>query len=184
MGAGSLALLPGAAAGDQTLPDSGKVDVKMVPVSGSGPKVVARAVLAVPPKKVWQIVSDCAHYKEHMPRVAASELVKKVGNVHTCKVTISMPFPFSNLTAVTDAVHEESDQGMSRRWKLVRGDYTYNEGSWEVFPADKAGKTSLVVYTVHAEPKTSVPAWIRESAQKKALPEMIERVGAEAAKLP
>lgn len=179
-----LAIAPGSAAGDAALPAKGQVEIKSVAVKDSGPKIVARAVLDVPPKKVWQIVSDCAHYKDHMPRIAASELVKKTGNVHRCKVTISMPFPFSNLTAITDSVHEESDQGMSRRWKLVSGDYEYNEGSWEVKPADAAGTQSLIVYTVHAEPKTAVPDWIRESAQKKALPEMIERVRAEAAKLP
>jgi hypothetical protein len=110
--------------------------------------------------------------------------VKKVGNVHTCKVTISMPFPFSNLTAVTEAVHEENEKGMSRRWKMVSGDYKFNEGSWEVRPLDKAGTQSLVVYTVHAEPNTAIPDWIRESAQKKALPEMMARVRTEAAKLP
>ncbi len=179
-----LAAAPGTATGDPALPAKGQVEITSVPVAGSGPKIVARAVFDVPPKKIWQIVSDCARYKDHLPRVAASELVKKAGNVYTCKVTFAMPFPFSNLTGVTEGVHEESEQGMTRRWKLVSGDYKYNEGSWEVKPADKAGKSSLLVYTIHAEPKSSIPDWIRESAQKKALPEMLERVRDEAAKLP
>jgi ribosome-associated toxin RatA of RatAB toxin-antitoxin module len=178
------ALLPGAAAGDPDLPQKGQVEIKSQAVPGSStPRIVARAVMDLPPKKVWAIVSDCAHYKDHLPRIVASELVKKEGNVHTCKVTVSMPFPFSDLTGVTAAVHEESDAGMSRRWKLVSGDYKYNEGSWEVRPLDK-GASSLVVYTIHAEPNTSVPDWIREAAQKKTLPELFERVKAEAAKLP
>ena len=143
---------------------------------------MARAVLDVPAKKVWAIVSDCAHYKEHMPRVAASELLKQEGNVYTCKVTVSMPFPLSDLTGVTRAVHEESAAGMARRWTLVSGDYKVNEGSWEVKPLD--GQSSLVTYTVHAEPNTAVPAAIRELAQKKTLPEMFERVKTEAGKLP
>jgi ribosome-associated toxin RatA of RatAB toxin-antitoxin module len=179
-----FAMAPRSAAGDANLPAKGQVEVKSVPVTNSSPRIIARAVMDLPPKKVWQIVSDCAHYKNHMPRIAASALVKKVGNVHTCKVTISMPFPFSNLTAVTEAVHEENEKGMSRRWKMVSGDYKFNEGSWEVRPLDKAGTQSLVVYTVHAEPNTAIPDWIRESAQKKALPEMMARVRTEAAKLP
>ncbi len=176
--------LPGAAAGDDGLPPRGTVEIKSYDVPGSStPKIVARGVMDVPAKKVWQIVSDCAHYKEHMPRVAASELLKQEGNVYTCKVTVSMPFPLSDLTGVTRAVHEESAAGMARRWTLVSGDYKVNEGSWEVKPLDD-GQSSLVVYTVHAEPNTAVPAAIRELAQKKTLPEMFDRVKTEAGKLP
>jgi ribosome-associated toxin RatA of RatAB toxin-antitoxin module len=178
----ALSALPGTAAGED-LPAPGQVEIKSYAVTGSStPRIVARGVMDVPAKKVWAIVSDCAHYKEHLPRVAASELLKKEGNVHTCKVTIDMPFPLSNLTGVTSAVHTESDTAMSRKWTLVSGDYTVNEGSWEVKALD--GGQSLVVYTIHAEPKTSVPEWIRETAQKKTLPELFERVKAEAGKLP
>ncbi len=180
-----LAATPREGAADPALPAKGEVEVKAFAVAGSDvPKIVVRAVMDLPPKKIWQIVSDCAHYKDRLPRVAASELVKKVGNVHTCKVTIALPFPLSNLTATTEAVHEESDQGMIRRWKLISGDYKVNQGSWEVKPLNKEGTSSLVTYTVHAEPNTALPAFIRESAQKKALPDMMERVRAEAAKLP
>ena len=187
LGAGVMAsgvAAPGTAAGDGDLPAKGQVEVKAFPVDGSStPRIQVRAVMELPPQKIWQIVSDCAHYKDHMPRVAASKLVSHDGNKFTCEVTIAMPFPLSNLTAVTEAVHEESEKGMARRWKLVRGDYKVNEGSWEVRPLDKSGTSSLVIYNVHAEPNTAVPDWIRESAQKKALPEMIERVRAEAGKL-
>src|SRR5262249_15325670 len=155
-----VATAPGLAAGDPDLPKKGEVEINPISLSDGSTRLVARAVLDVPPKKVWQIVSDCAHYKDHLPRIIASELVKKVGNVHTCKVTVEMPFPFSNLTGVTEAVHEESDQRMKRSWKLVSGDYKFNDGSWEVRPADKTGASSLVVYTIHAEPNSSVPGWI------------------------
>jgi ribosome-associated toxin RatA of RatAB toxin-antitoxin module len=174
-------LAPGAAVAD----GDPKVDIKTFAVPGSDtPKVVATATLDVPPKKLWAIISDCEHYKGRMPRVVASKLLKKEGNVHTCEVTIEMPFPLSNLTAVTESVHEESDKGMARRWKLVRGDYKTNTGSWEIKPADASGTSSIVTYTVHAEPNTIVPAAIREAAQKKTLPEMFAKVRNEAAKLP
>jgi ribosome-associated toxin RatA of RatAB toxin-antitoxin module len=165
------------------LPPKGTVDIKSFEVPGSSsPKIVARAVVEAPAKKIWAIVSDCAHYKGRMPRVAAAELLKKEGNVHTCKVTIEMPFPLSNLTAVTAATHTETDTVMKREWKLVSGDYKVNQGSWEVKALPDG--TSYVVYTVHAEPNSAVPAAIREAAQKKALPEMFEKVKAEANKLP
>lgn len=166
------------------VPAKGQVDVKKVKVDGTDtPKFVVRKVMDVAPKKVWAVVSDCAHYKDRLPRVAASELVKKDGNTFTCKVTIKVPFPMSNLTAVTEAHHEESARAMKRSWKLVSGDYTRNEGSWEVKALDDAGTKSLVTYSVLAEPKSSVPDFIRESAQAKALPELMERVENEASKM-
>jgi hypothetical protein len=42
----------------------------------------------------------------------------------------------------------------------------------------------VVTYSVQAEPTTAVPTFIREQAQKKALPELMERVRAESAKMP
>lgn len=177
------ALGPAAAAADD-LPARGQVEIRSYAVPGSNtPRVVVRAVMELPPRKVWAVVSDCARYKERMPRIAASELVKQEGNRQTCRVTVEMPFPLANLTGVTTAVLQESAAGMSRRWTLVSGDFKANDGSWEVTPVGN-GSSSLVVYTIHAEPTTSVPAWLRESAQRKALPELFERVKAEAAKLP
>lgn len=182
---GLLALLLPTLALADDLPAKGKIEVKKVKVDGSdAPKFVVRTVMDLPPKKIWAVVSDCSHYKERMPRVAAAELLKKEGKVFTCRVTIKMPFPLSNLTATTDATHEETERSMSRRWKLVQGDYKVNTGSWEVKALDKDATRSLVTYTVHAEPNTHLPDWIRETAQAKALPELMDRVKSEAAKMP
>jgi len=181
----ALALVPSAATADvQALPAKGETQVNVYSVPGSKtPKVVVRAIVDQPPRKVWAVVSDCASYKSHMPHIAKSRLVSKVGNKHTCEVTVELPFPLSNLTAVTEAIHEESDAGMTRRWKLVSGDYTVNNGSWEVRPVDATGTASVVTYTVQAEPTTALPDFIRVQAQKKALPELIERVRTESAKI-
>jgi ribosome-associated toxin RatA of RatAB toxin-antitoxin module len=163
--------------------ESGKILVTASPVSGSSePEHVVRAIVASSPASVWKIVSDCAHYKEHLPHIAQSAELSRVGNVVTCQVTIDMPFPTSNLTAVTEAVHDERPEGMKRSWKLVRGDYDFNDGSWTVEPY-KGGATSLVTYRIHVKPKTAVPAFIRNMAQDKALPEMMVRLRVEASKV-
>jgi ribosome-associated toxin RatA of RatAB toxin-antitoxin module len=181
-----LVAAPGASvAADSALPGKGEIELKTYPVAGSTiPRIVLRTVMDLPPKKIWQIVSDCAHYKEHLPSIASSELVKRSGNVDTCKVTYSMPFPFSNLTGVTESVNEVSESLMVRRWKHVSGDYRVNDGSWEVKALDAAGTSSLVTYTIHVDPTVSVPDFIRDRAQKKTLPEILQRIRAEAAKLP
>jgi ribosome-associated toxin RatA of RatAB toxin-antitoxin module len=172
-------------AADPALPAKGEIEIKSYSVAGSSiPRLVLRMVMESPPKKVWQIVSDCAHYKEHLPSIVSSELLKKSGNTDQCKVTYAMPFPFSNLTGVTESVDEVSEQGMIRRWKHVSGDYKINNGSWEVRPIDASGTSSLVIYSIQVDPNISVPDFLRDRGQKKTLPEILQRVRAEAAKLP
>ncbi len=180
----SLSLFAPRTMGAEELPKPGQVEVRRHKVEGTDtPKFVVRTVMALAPKQVWAVISDCAHYKDRLPHVAASELVKKDGSTHTCKVTIKLPFPLSNLTATTEAHHEESKHSMKRTWTLVSGDYTRNEGSWEIRALDDDGTKSLVTYSVLVEPKSSLPNFIRETAQAKALPELMERIEAEAAKL-
>ncbi|HEY4120176.1 MAG TPA: SRPBCC family protein [Byssovorax sp.] len=163
--------------------EGGDVEVKTVAVAGSDtPKIVMTGTMDAPPEKVWAIVSDCSKYKERMPRIAAARELARAGNTRTCEVTIEMPFPLSNLTAVTLATHTEAPPHFVRAWKLVRGDYKVNDGSWDVTAAP--GGKSKVTYSVHAEPNTAVPGWVRERAQKSALPDMFARVAAEAKKVP
>lgn len=164
--------------------DAGKVLVTAVPVAGSAePEHMVRAVVESPPASVWKIVSDCAHYREHLPHVAASAELARSGQTVTCQVTIAMPFPVSNLTAITEAVHVERADGMSRSWKLVSGDYEFNDGSWTV-ASYRGGAASMVTYRVHVKPKSAVPEFIRNMAQDRALPDMMRRVRVEAAKVP
>jgi ribosome-associated toxin RatA of RatAB toxin-antitoxin module len=164
--------------------DAGKIFVASVPVAGSSePEHVVRAVVESPPASVWKIVSDCAHYKDHLPHMAASAELSRVGPTVTCQVTIAMPFPIANLTATTEAIHVERPDGMTRTWKLVRGDFEFNEGSWTI-ESYRGGSASLVTYRLHVKAKTIVPAFIRNMAQEKALPELMQRVRLEAAKVP
>jgi len=162
---------------------AGKILVSSVPVAGSSePQRVVRAVVESPPSSVWKVVSECAHYRERMPHIAASAELARSGSTVTCQVTVAMPFPVSNLTGITEAVHVERPDGMSRTWHLVSGDYEYNDGSWTVEPY-RAGAASLVTYRLHVKPKTAVPGFIRNMAQEKTLPELMQRVRLESAKM-
>jgi ribosome-associated toxin RatA of RatAB toxin-antitoxin module len=178
----ALAAATPAGADDASDLDHGKILVTSVPVAGSDePEHVVRAVVESPPASVWKVVSDCDHYKDRLPHIAAGAQLARAGNVVTCQITVAMPFPTSNLTAVTEAVHDERPDGMSRTWHLVRGDYEYNNGSWTI-QSYRGGAASLVTYRLHVKPKTAIPGFIRNLAQSKALPGLLERVRVEAAK--
>jgi hypothetical protein len=140
------------------------------------PETTGKAVINAPPAKVWSIISRCADYVRTMPRIKASKEVSRQGNKIVCQVTIIMPAPYSNLTATTDVTHTEAAPKFTRVWKLIEGDYKVNAGSWVLTPFKGDPKRTLAVYTVLAEPKTWIPAWIRKAAQKKSLPEMMDRI--------
>jgi ribosome-associated toxin RatA of RatAB toxin-antitoxin module len=178
-------LAPSLARADDTASDleGGKIIVTSVPVAGSSePQHVVRAIVESPPASVWKVVSECSHFKERLPHIAAAAELSRAGRIVTCQVTIAMPFPTSNLTAITEAVHDEQPTRMTRTWKLVSGDYEYNDGSWTI-ESYRGGAASLVTYRLHVKPKSSVPGFIRNMAQEHALPDMIQRIRVEAAKL-
>ncbi len=160
--------------------EGGAIDVRFTDVAGSDtPRTHIKAVLNAPPSTVWKIVGDCANYENTFNRVASSRLIKQKGSTHICEIIIDMPFPFSNLTAVTTAEHQEGPKEWSRRWKLVRGDYVVNSGSWVLKPHGDG--MTYVEYTLHAEPTTAIPDWVRIKAQKSSFPDMFERLRREVA---
>ena len=139
-------------------------------------ELVLKAVIDAPPRRVWELVSRCDRYPQTMARVKAARMISRKGQEVICEVTVDMPIPFSDLTAVTRAIHEERGDHFARRWQLLRGDYKVNRGSWELAPfAGQTGRT-LVVYHVHAVPNVSVPRWIRDAAQRRSLPDMIRKL--------
>lgn len=186
---GAVALGLGLVTGDAFAQDdsalgSGKVSVSTRPVKGSDvSELVVRAVIDAPPEKVWQIVSDCGRFEQRMPNIEAAREIKREGNRTWCDVELHLPFPLSNLRAVSVATHTESTGVWSRTWELVEGDYEFNDGSWVLTPFENDWNRTLAVYKVHAKPKTAVPDWVREKAQKSAMPDLIERIRAEVRKL-
>lgn len=140
------------------------------------PELVLKAVINAPPQRVWRIVRDCGNYQRTIPRVKASELISRKGTKVACRVTVDVPFPYSDKTSITDAVHTTGPPLWSRVWKLRSGDYRRNEGAWllRYFRGDR--NRTYVVYRVLAVTKAWVPGWIKNMAQKRSLPKMIKRI--------
>ena len=179
----SLALPALAFAQSRAWLDKGNISVKVFKVPKSEtPKAVVKAVIDAPPAKVWKLVSDCSRYTKTMNRVKSSKLISQSGDTVICETVIDMPFPFSNLKGRTKAKHVVTPKRMSRSWSLIKGDYHFNNGSWVVEPFDEQGTRSLVTYSIHAEPTTTIPDWVRNKAQKKTLPGIIKRLRKEAKK--
>jgi ribosome-associated toxin RatA of RatAB toxin-antitoxin module len=176
----ALALLAGspAAAKDWAKAfDKGEILVYQDKVAGSSdPAIVLKGVIEAPPEKVWALVSNCNHYKRNLLRIKDAKMLPKKNGKVVCKITVDMPWPYSDITSITEAVHVAGPPKWSRSWSLSSGAYKYNSGSWTLTRWRGDAKRTLVVYRVHAKPKAWVPGWIRRKAQKSTLPKLLEHL--------
>lgn len=172
----ALVTAPAFGPADQKKLDAGEVLIKPVPPSGgSGIAVKAAALIDAPPERVFSVVDDCGHFHEFMPRTEKSEERSRTADRSICFVEISMPFPFSNLWSETEVVRaKRPDGGWSRQWRLVRGSYKKNSGSWTLLPHGE-GRT-LAIYRLDTEPDIALPDALIRSAQAGSLPDVFTAV--------
>lgn len=157
--------------------DGGEVVIKVREIPGSPmPHVKAVGVIDAAPELVWSLIEDCNHWKTNLTRIEKAETVWRRGEDVRCRVTVDMPFPVDDLTAVTDAKHRVGKGTFQRKWWLVEGDYRVNAGSWTITSFQGRADRALVVYEVHAEPRMSVPDFIVKAAQNQSIPRLFEKL--------
>jgi len=155
----------------------GEIVVKTGEKKGSKyPTILAMALIDVKPSQLWSVISDCRTYKDNLPSTVSSDRLKRWGDKkERCKIVISVPL-LPNLTAVTDSVMSvEPDKKYVRAWKLLKGDYKKNAGSWTLMPFEGPDRT-LVVYKAHVEPKMDVPPKIQKMAIRNSLPQLFKKL--------
>ncbi|MCA2979792.1 MAG: hypothetical protein INH37_16075 [Myxococcaceae bacterium] len=146
------------------------------PSGGRGVASSALGVVDAPPGEVWAIVSTCKLFFQFMPRVKKSWVKTEPGGAEVCHVELTLPFPLPDLWSdSTQDAREEPAGHFQRTWKLVRGSYHRNDGSWTIVPFGD-GTRSLVVYAVDSDPKMVVPDALVRLGQNSSLPEVITRI--------
>jgi len=152
---------------------AGEIVVRIERAGDGVPKARMEAVIDVPPERVWAVIGRCETYKDRFPRIADSQELSRDGDTVRCRVVIDAPWPLSDLTAITRATHTVAAGTYRRAWVLESGDYEVNEGSWILVPFGADNKRTHAIYEVRAKPRNSVPAFVRDLAQEKALPDVI-----------
>lgn len=150
------------------------------------PKMLVTGVVNAPPAKVYEIVGNCDRFAGRMPHVKEARTISKSPNSHICEVTVNMPFPLSDLTSTTVDTRETGPVTWARRWKLKDGEnesYELNSGHFVLTAFNGDPNRTLVKYEIHAVPKSNVPGFLRNTAQKKSLPGLIKRIRDEVKKL-
>ncbi len=180
----ALAQAPALTSGQEAKLEKGEVVLhKLRPTNNSGVAAWAVGLVNAPVAKVWPVLRDCGRYSEFMPRTKSSQLISRAGDTMECKVIISMPFPFSNLWShVQSKTGTLPGGGHIRAWRLLKGNYKRNRGSWSVLPwKGDAGRT-LLVYRLDVDPDMLIPDAIIRAAQTGYLPDVFtavrKRVGA------
>jgi len=164
---------------------AGDIAVSIHSVKGADSEAMrVRAVIEAPAAKVWEIIEDCDRYESTFDHIASARLLRRSGAEWTCEVTFDMPFPMSDLRAVTRAKHTERKGYYERRWHLLSGDYDYYEGYWRVELYKGSSTRTLVTYHAHVVPSMYVPGWVERRIRTTGPPKMIKRLRAEVAALP
>ncbi len=136
---------------------------------------VAEAVLDAPAAVLWAIVSDCNNFKKTMPNILSSQEISRTATGAICQVTADLPFPLPDLTSKTSAVHTiEPDKRYLRRWTLIDGDYTINEGSWTLDAVDATH--TKVTYRLRVRPKIPVPDSMLATMQSTTMPKLMRNL--------
>lgn len=181
------ALLTSPATADEAFENrlaGGYVSVRADEVKGSdAPKITVRAVIDSPIENVWEVVNDCAKLKDRMPSMLESRVVKRTADAEDCYEIIDLPWPIANLELTVRARKTKGANAWVRRWQLVSGDFLKNTGSWTLKRFRGSKTRTRIQYQVHAEPDMAVPDWLRESAQKSSMYELIERLREESKKV-
>jgi hypothetical protein len=106
--------------------------------------------------------------------IESARTIARRGKWSRCKLIVDVPFPFGKLQSLSDNF-DESRPGVRRtRWKLVSGDYLYDEGFWELTPTP-TGHT-LARFSTLTEPKLPVPSGMLKSGQRDYVKNMLVRL--------
>jgi hypothetical protein len=176
--AGSAYASPKLSADQIATIESGEVVVvPKSPTGGEGVAAMSYGLVEAPIARVWPVVRDCQHFHKFMPRTAKSELRERNGDVMKCYFKLDMPFPFSDMwSLVTSKITRTPDGAFHRRWSLIEGTYSRNEGQWSAYPWGTDGKKTLLVYTIDVDPQVSMPDFIIRKAQTGTLPDVYDAI--------
>ncbi len=95
-------------------------------------------MVEAPPEKVWETVIDFEKYKDYMPKVTTSEVVKKDGNTIEVHFVLDVPGPDTDY--VIRYTLDPAKKEMNGTW--AKGDLKGSSWTWKVEPGPE-GKTLL-----------------------------------------
>ncbi|MCP3987329.1 MAG: hypothetical protein GY723_23320 [bacterium] len=184
LAAAALAQPPGllsALSGDQVeVLERGEVVVtQLPPAGGNGYAYKTFGLVDAAPAHVWEVIQDCEHLDEFMPRMVIAVETEQTEDSYVCETEIELPFPLSNRRNKARSFLEQLPGGIfKRQWSLADGDWDYHRhnGSWTIHPWGEAGERSLLENWMDSWPKNAVPDFIVNAARTVQAPAAFEAI--------
>lgn len=130
----------------------------------------ARALIAAPVEKVFEVVTDYANYKHFMPYTTVSEVKRREGDQVWFYTELKFP-----LKTIRYEIKCRLDRASwTASWTLVEGNLKSNEGSWKLEPYGP--DETYAIYTVYIDPGFPIPGYILNKLTQGSLPMLIEAV--------
>lgn len=135
-------------------------------------RTLVTGLIDAPPEVVYPIYADFESYPELFKSARSSDILKREGNVLTCKVVMDFPWPLGSRW-VTNYTYMDPEN-TSFTFKKFDGTVRIYEGALKILP--EGNGRSRVVYTAKIDPALPVPAWLVNMISANYFPMAIERV--------
>lgn len=136
-------------------------------------------------------LSDASHFPKFMPHVKEARVLKTAGAVDFVYVRVSPPVggsrDYVSEVQLLESVNSDGEGRFRQKWR-ANPDYLpersgiirlrINEGSWDISPSGDG--MSAVVYRFRVDPGGWVPGFVRELANRQAIPDTLQAIEREA----
>ena len=158
------------------------------------PAALARVHIAVPPARLFAVITDYDHFAEFVPYVVRSRVVHREGGLRRVSQQLHFPGPVADRHYVIesrDTITSSPQQRWRVEWRLIpESDFPEPgekgitpivfTGYWELTPVF-GGAATDAIYSLHFDPGGALPAWLVTFAMNRYLPKVIDAVRARAA---
>lgn len=135
-------------------------------------RTLVAGLIDAPPEVVYPIYTDFESYPELFKAARSSEIVKREGNVWTCRVVMDFPWPLGSRWVTNFTYMDPAKTAFT--FKKFEGTVKIYEGSLEVIPEPNG--RSRVIYAAKVDPDLPVPAWLVNFISANYFPMTVQRV--------
>ena len=154
------------------------VDVRPDPEGASG---LVQAVIDIPapPKRVWEVMLDCAHSKRAIPALISCRVLERGagGRYDIREHVVQWLWPLPSVRSVFRSDYQLYEH---IAFKRVEGDLALLEGEWRLVPLNDGTSTRLF-YRARMTPGWAVPDAIARAAIESDVPKTLAALRREAA---
>lgn len=165
--------------------EHGGIKVYNREVPGSGVReVLALATINLPASRLFDTVSDYAHYRDFMPYVKRSEVQSPINDHKKIRVyqELDLPWPISNRYYTIELTRDTTQANLghySITWTLAHEEIPketgvqlkVNNGYWQFCTVGE--NMTFLEYYIHTDPGGMLPQWAVNQANNKAVPDVI-----------